>query len=45
MQSQTTQGTLQRSLGLWGVVLFGLAYMAPMIVYGTYGVLAETSQG
>ena len=45
MQSQSTQGKLQRSLGLWGVVLFGLAYMAPMIVYGTYGVLAQTSQG
>lgn len=39
------KGTLSRSLGLWAVVLFGLAYMTPMIVYGTFGILAEASQG
>jgi amino acid transporter len=37
--------TLDRSLGLGGVVLFGLAYMAPMIVFGTFGVLAVKSEG
>jgi len=31
-------------LGLPSVLLFGLAYMAPLIVYGTYGVLAQASQ-
>ncbi|WP_299668485.1 APC family permease [uncultured Ruegeria sp.] len=41
----STGATLTRSLGLWSVVLFGLAYMTPMIVYGTFGVLAEASQG
>lgn len=35
---------LKRSLGLSSVLLFGLAYMAPLIVYGTYGVLATASQ-
>ncbi|MEM7444408.1 MAG: APC family permease [Pseudomonadota bacterium] len=40
---QTT--TLRRSLGLPAVTLFGLAYMAPIIVYGTFGILAEKSQG
>jgi amino acid transporter len=36
---------LRRTLGLPSVLLFGLAYMAPMIVYGTYGVLATASHG
>lgn len=36
---------LDRTLGLWSVVLFGLAYMTPMIVFGTFGALASASQG
>lgn len=40
-----TATTLRRSLGLPAVILFGLAYMAPIIVYGTFGILAEKSQG
>lgn len=35
--------TLTRTLTLGPVVLFGLAYMAPMIVLGTFGFLAESS--
>ncbi|HYS40366.1 MAG TPA: APC family permease [Pseudonocardiaceae bacterium] len=34
---------LTRTLTLGPVVLFGLAYMAPMIVLGTFGVLAESA--
>lgn len=41
--SSTTH--LQRSLGLGSVVLFGLAYMAPMIVLGTFGVIAVQTHG
>ncbi len=37
--------TLSRSLSLRSVVLFGLAYMAPLIVLGTYGVVAQTTGG
>ena len=37
--------TLQRTLRLRSVVLFGLAYMAPMIVLGTFGVVAEDTGG
>lgn len=37
--------TLKRTLTLYQVVLFGLAYMTPMIVFGTYGILAETTGG
>ncbi|TDV27311.1 amino acid/polyamine/organocation transporter (APC superfamily) [Paraburkholderia caballeronis] len=34
---------LKRTLGLPSVLMFGLAYMAPLIVYGTYGVLSGAS--
>lgn len=36
---------LQRTLTLKAVVLFGLAYMTPLIVLGTFGVVASTTQG
>lgn len=36
---------LARTLGLRSVVLFGLAYMTPMIVLGTFGVVATTTGG
>ena len=36
---------LKRTLGLRSVVLFGLAYLAPMIVLGTFGVLASRTNG
>ncbi|WP_121662053.1 APC family permease [Metabacillus litoralis] len=37
--------SLNRTLTLSAVVLFGLAYMTPMIVFGIFGVLAETTHG
>ena len=43
MPERSTQ--LSRSLGLGAVTLFGLAYMAPMIVLGIFGVIAETAGG
>ncbi len=39
------EATLERTLGLGSVVLIGLAYMTPLIVLGTYGVVAELSNG
>ncbi len=39
------QASLQRTLTLMPVVLFGLAYMAPMTVFTTYGVATQISQG
>jgi len=36
---------LKRYLTTYQLVLFGLAYMTPMIVFGTYGVLAKTTNG
>ena len=44
-ESADHNATLQRSLGLGAVVLTGVAYMAPMIVLGTFGVVAEASNG
>ncbi|UCZ60318.1 APC family permease [Mycolicibacterium phocaicum] len=38
-------GHLNATLGLGGVTLFGLAYMAPIIVLGIFGVIAEASAG
>lgn len=37
--------TLHRTLTLLPVILFGLAYMAPMTVFTTYGIAAQTTQG
>jgi amino acid transporter len=37
--------TLQRTLKLHSIVLIGVAYMAPLIVLGTFGVIATASKG
>ncbi len=36
---------LQRTLSLGAVVLFGIAYMTPIIVLGTFGILAQSTTG
>jgi putrescine importer len=36
---------LSRTLNTRSITLFGLAYLAPMIILGTFGVLAETTGG
>ncbi|MGE7907940.1 APC family permease [Peribacillus sp. NPDC094092] len=43
MKSQSS--TLTRALSLRHVVLFGLAFMAPLTVFVTYGVAIESTQG
>jgi len=40
-----TQQTLVRSLNLRSLVVFGLAYMTPLIVIGTFGVIASVTSG
>ncbi|MGP4020068.1 APC family permease [Saccharopolyspora sp. 5N708] len=37
--------SLRRSLRLGSVVLFGLAYMTPLIVLGTFGIVSELTSG
>ncbi|CAM4269112.1 Putrescine importer PuuP [Mycobacterium basiliense] len=44
MTAQTASG-LRKTLGMRSAVLFGLAYMTPIIVLGIFGVIAERSQG
>ena len=41
----TTQPTLVPTLKLPSLVLFGLAYLTPLIVLGIFGVIAETTGG
>lgn len=41
----TQAPTLERTLRLRSLVLFGLAYMTPLIVLGIFGVVAETTGG
>src|SRR5690349_15836413 len=45
--TQTSAGhtTLVRALGLRSLVLFGLAYMTPLIVLGIFGVVAAATAG
>jgi putrescine importer len=50
MTAEATEPTeykspLEKSLHLHSVVLFGLAYTAPIIVLGIFGVIAEASDG
>jgi putrescine importer len=43
--TMTTAPALERTLTLRSLVLFGLAYMTPMIVLGIFGVVAEVTGG
>jgi putrescine importer len=43
--SSPSSPALVRTLGLRSVVLFGLAYMTPLIVLGTFGVVADATHG
>jgi len=42
---ETSESKLKRVLTLWPIILFGLAYMTPLIVLGTFGVVASTTKG
>ncbi|WP_257351764.1 APC family permease [Pseudalkalibacillus decolorationis] len=36
---------LKRSLNLWQVVMMGLAYMTPMVVFDTFGIVSNITDG
>ncbi|MDQ0244148.1 putrescine importer [Bacillus fengqiuensis] len=38
-------GRLKRSLKLWQVVMMGLAYMTPMVVFDTFGIVSDITEG
>lgn len=44
MSASISTPHLRRTLGPVSVLLFGLAFIAPLIVFGTYGVIAQASQ-
>ncbi|MFZ7942328.1 APC family permease [Neobacillus sp. 19] len=37
--------TLKRSLGLWAIVMLGLGYMTPTIVFDTFGIVSKETNG
>ncbi|MGJ7909664.1 APC family permease [Neobacillus sp. LXY-1] len=37
--------TLKRSLGLWAIVGLGLGYMTPTVVFDTFGIVSEETNG
>ncbi|WP_203364598.1 APC family permease [Bacillus sp. REN10] len=39
------QNTLKRSLGLWAIVGLGLGYMTPTVVFDTFGIVSEATNG
>nr|WP_280635605.1 APC family permease [Bacillus sp. 165] len=36
---------MKRSLGLWSIVMLGLGYMTPMVVFDTFGIVSEETGG
>ncbi|MBI0576914.1 APC family permease [Neobacillus cucumis] len=36
---------LKRSLGLWQIVMLGMGWMVPMVVFDTFGIASEASNG
>ncbi|WP_217702760.1 APC family permease [Nocardioides guangzhouensis] len=41
----TKQGGLSRSLGLWAIVGLGLGYMTPTVLFDTFGIVTEETNG
>lgn len=37
--------TLKRSLSTWQIVMIGLGYMTPMVVFDTFGLVSKTTNG
>ncbi|MBP8173600.1 MAG: APC family permease [Aeromonadaceae bacterium] len=42
---QAQRPGLRKSLGLWQVVMMGLAYLTPMAVFDTFGIVSEMTAG
>ncbi|MCI0155092.1 APC family permease [Leifsonia shinshuensis] len=38
-------GTLRRNLGLWAIVGLGLGYMTPTVVFDTFGIVSDETNG
>lgn len=44
-QNHSSPASLQRTLVLWQLVMIGLAYMQPMTVFDTFGIVSQDSGG
>ena len=44
-KSQQQNGEFKKVLGLGSLIIFGLAYMAPTVVFNYYGPLSVASKG
>lgn len=43
--SATKGATLRRNLGLWAIVGLGLGYMTPTVVFDTFGIVSDETNG
>lgn len=41
----TTETSLKRTLGMWSMVLLGLGYLTPAVVFDTFGIALRDTQG
>ena len=41
----TQSGGLKRSLGLWAIVGLGLGYMTPTVLFDTFGIVTQETNG
>jgi putrescine importer len=39
------QGSLKKNLGLWAIVFLGLGYMTPTVVFDTFGIVSNLTDG
>jgi putrescine importer len=39
------QGSLSKNLGLWAIVFLGLGYMTPTVVFDTFGIVSNLTDG
>ena len=45
MSEQVSRPQLRQTLSLWQVVMMGLAYLTPMAVFDTFGIVSEMTSG
>src|SRR5512134_125627 len=43
--TMSQQTGLKRSLGLWAIVALGLGYMTPTVLFDTFGIVTEETNG
>src|SRR5687767_3167569 len=44
-QTSTQSSGLKRTLGLWAIVALGLGYMTPTVMFDTFGIVSDQTDG